>query len=150
MITDTGKVCSKCETDKPLTEFYKSHNKQSKPNPMGYKSHCKTCVKKQRNEYYKTPEGHKYQIEKSWRDKGMLFTTEEYQELLEEQAYGCAICGVKSNKNGSRLCVDHNHATGSIRGLLCHDCNTTLGKFNDEVEMFYKAIDYLEKYNVKD
>ena len=150
MITDTGKVCSKCETDKPLTEFYKSHNKQSKPNPMGYKSHCKTCVKKQRNEYYKTPEGHKYQIEKSWRDKGMLFTTEEYQELLEEQAYGCAICGVKSNKNGSRFCVDHNHSTGSIRGLLCHDCNTTLGKFNDEVEMFYKAIDYLEKYNEQD
>ena len=149
VITDTGKICSKCGEDKPVTEFYKAHDKQSKNNPEGYKSHCKTCVKEQRNEYYKTPEGYKYQIEKSWRDKGILFTTEEYQELLEEQAYGCAICGAKSNRNGSRLCVDHDHKTGAIRGLLCHQCNTSLGQLEDSIDMLNNAIKYLEKHRVK-
>lgn len=135
------KKCTWCEVEKPLTEFYKSNSKKS-----GYKSHCKTCVLEKAKAYYDTPEGYKYKIEKAWRDKGMLFTTEEYTNLLVEQNYGCAICGAKSNKNGSRLCVDHCHTTGNIRGLLCHDCNTTLGKFNDDISLLLKAITYLEKY----
>lgn len=135
------RLCTCCNIKKPVSEFYKQNSKKS-----GYKSHCKTCVKNQRKEYYKTPKGYKYSIEKSWKDKGLIFTTEEYESLLIVQNFGCAICGAKSNKNGSRLCVDHCHTTGNIRGLLCHDCNTSLGKFNDDIVLLKQAISYLEKY----
>ena len=135
------KKCTCCGEEKPLSAFYRSKSKKS-----GYKSHCKSCVSDQRKDYYKSPEGYKKKIEKSWRDKGMVFTIEEYGTLLENQNYGCGICGAKSNRNGSRLCVDHCHTTGKIRGLLCHECNTSLGKFNDDVSLLAKAITYLEKH----
>jgi hypothetical protein len=136
----TTRTCTKCKQDLPITEFYKQASKNS-----GYKSHCKACVRQQRKEYYATPEGYKYAIEKAWRDKGMVFTVEEYDAMLQEQELGCAICGAESNKNGTRLCVDHCHTTGKIRGILCNDCNTTLGKFNDDVELLQNAIDYLNR-----
>jgi hypothetical protein len=135
---DSLKTCTKCKRELNISNFYRYKDT--------YKSHCKDCIRIQRNNYYKTPKGFKYQIEKSWRDKGMVFTTEEYEELLVKQNYGCAICNAKSNRNGTRLCVDHCHTTGKIRGLLCHDCNTSLGKFEDNVELLQKAIDYVKKY----
>lgn len=132
------KKCTRCSKELPLTEFYKQSSKKS-----GYKSHCKPCILEQRKEYYSTPEGYKAKIEKAWRDKGMEFTVEEYDKLLEEQDNGCAICGKVENSNGTRLCVDHCHSTGKIRGLLCNHCNTALGKFRDDIELLNKAIDYL-------
>ena len=142
-----AKPCTKCNVVHPLPMFYRATNKISRNPLSGYKSHCKECVKDQRNKYYTTDAGFKYQIEKSWRDKGMEFTVEEYDKLLKEQNGGCAICGKNRNANGTRLCVDHNHDTGAIRGLLCHDCNTSIGKFNDDIEMLQKAIKYLQRYN---
>ena len=139
----TTRTCTKCKQDLPITEFYRQASKKS-----GYKSHCKECVRVQRKEYYSTPEGYKYQIEKSWRDKGIELTVEEYDAMLQEQSLGCAICGAESNKNGSRLCVDHCHTNGHIRGILCHSCNTSLGGFNDDVELLQNAIDYLKNSEV--
>jgi hypothetical protein len=45
------------------------------------------------------------------------------------------------------LFVDHCHATGKIRGLLCMKCNSGLGYFEDEVKRMKKAIDYLQGVN---
>jgi len=72
-------------------------------------------------------------------------TAVEYYELLDRQSGGCAICGVQENKNGSRLAVDHCHETGRVRGILCHDHNTALGKFRDDVRLLKRAISYLEE-----
>lgn len=44
----------------------------------------------------------------------------------------------------AKLVVDHCHASGKIRGLLCDLCNRGIGHFNDSVELLYKAIKYLE------
>jgi len=52
-------------------------------------------------------------------------TPEQYETMLESQAGCCAVCGAKPN--GRRLHVDHNHTTGAVRGLLCHNCNVALG-----------------------
>ena len=80
------------------------------------------------------------------RHRGM--TIEEYNEKLEEQNGGCAICGGK--ESFMRLAIDHNHTTNANRGLLCGWCNTSLGKFKDSVTILQNAINYLNKYNTED
>src|SRR5438552_1390720 len=49
----------------------------------------------------------------------------EYERRLKEQGGGCAICS-RPPKRNKRLCVDHNHRTGLVRGLLCSVCNGRL------------------------
>ncbi len=64
-----------------------------------------------------------------------------YERILATQDGGCAICGEKPT--GNRLAVDHDHATGEVRGLLCQHCNTGLGSFRDDAGLITKAIRYL-------
>ena len=135
------KICTKCKIEKEYSFFYKQNSKKD-----GYKSHCKECILKDRQRYYNTEKGYKSKIEKSWKDNGMIFTVEEYNILLNKQGGKCAICSAVSNNDGTKLCVDHCHTTGKIRGLLCHKCNTSLGKFNDDINLLEQAINYLIKY----
>jgi hypothetical protein len=71
-------------------------------------------------------------------------TCAEYVERVAAQRGLCAICaGV--NPAGHRLSVDHDHATGKVRGLLCHACNAGMGKLRDDPALLRAAADYLEK-----
>uniref|UniRef100_A0A6M3X8R9 Putative recombination endonuclease VII n=1 Tax=viral metagenome TaxID=1070528 RepID=A0A6M3X8R9_9ZZZZ len=56
-------------------------------------------------------------------------TLEKYDNMFTSQHGVCAICG--SSPNNENLCVDHNHSTGKIRGLLCRKCNSALGVFEN-------------------
>ena len=77
---------------------------------------------------------------------------EYYDDLLEGQRGVCAICkspGVEINTTSGRaqlrLCVDHDHRTGMIRGLLCTQCNRAIGLLKDSVEVLEAAIGYLRR-----
>ena len=71
------------------------------------------------------------------------------EELSEKQGGRCAICGVEFATLDPQLWhVDHCHASGVTRGLLCQGCNTALGKFNDSAELLRKAADYVEQFEV--
>lgn len=76
-------------------------------------------------------------------------TLEQYNVRLAAQNGKCAICGnvetALDPKSGRvrRLAIDHSHATGKIRGLLCSWCNHGLGKFRDNRSFLAKAIAYL-------
>jgi hypothetical protein len=74
-------------------------------------------------------------------------TPEDYETMKANQSGGCAICGrtVVGNKRHQCLHVDHDHATGKVRGLLCHTCNTGLGAFKDSPDLMAKAADYLKR-----
>lgn len=77
-----------------------------------------------------------------WQMKKYGITPLEYQELLMKQKGVCAICS-KTCIYKLRLSVDHDHKTNKVRGLLCGNCNTGLGKFKDDKLIMQKAIIYL-------
>ena len=73
----------------------------------------------------------------------------EYESMIEQQGGNCAICGEVleyDKKIRSKINVDHDHATGKVRGILCHYCNTALGKANDDPALLRKMAEYLEKH----
>jgi hypothetical protein len=64
----------------------------------------------------------------------------EYDALLAKQGGACAICRKRPK---GRLCVDHCHVTGMIRGLLCNECNGALGYLKDDQASLVAALAYL-------
>ena len=80
-------------------------------------------------------------------------TPDEYDEQSHAQGGLCAICkrpesAVDNSGNPRRLSVDHDHATGEKRGLLCANCNHVLGKVGDDVTLLANAIAYLNERGV--
>lgn len=133
------KQCTTCLEIKPVTDFH-WHYKDKGIRRYSCKI-CRSNVEKerQRTESYKEKRKD-YQLK-----KGYGITSEDYQEKLAYQQYGCAICG--ASQRGRALAVDHCHKTGKIRSLLCSSCNTGLGQFKDNPELLEKAADYLRKHN---
>lgn len=76
---------------------------------------------------------------------GILFV----RELLKKQGGLCAICKKEEFKmldtHMSGVNLDHNHRTGKVRGLLCHNCNRGLGLFQDSKEFLIGAWRYLDE-----
>jgi hypothetical protein len=87
-------------------------------------------------------------IHKRRRRKDMLkkfgIHFDQFEIMLKEQNYVCAICKKAETCNRS-LAIDHNHSTKKIRGLLCTNCNTAIGKFQDNIDNLRSAIEYLEQ-----
>ena len=151
-IIDGKLECSKCKTWYPATSeyFYKS-----KIYSTGLSSQCKICINKHQKEYYnnnkekiitrvrkyyqKNPDRAKNQKLK----KAHGITLEVFNLLLQLQKNKCLIClRYIDKKNG---CVDHNHKTGKIRGILCSQCNFGLGNFKDNIKYLQRAIKYLKR-----
>lgn len=74
-------------------------------------------------------------------------TVEEHNELFEAQDGVCAICLREEWVVGRSLAIDHDHATGKVRGLLCGPCNQGLGLLADDIARLQRAIDYLRRAN---
>lgn len=79
---------------------------------------------------------------------------QDYNNMLFAQGGVCAICKHpethKRNGKVKALAVDHCHKTGVIRGLLCCDCNTGIGKLKDDVNVLSNAIEYLRRHSIAD
>ena len=73
-------------------------------------------------------------------------TIEQYDEMLAAQGGGCFICGRPPREDIS-LHVDHDHATGAIRGILCFRCNNALADFHEDVALLTKAAAYLDRHD---
>lgn len=76
-------------------------------------------------------------------DFGM--TLDDYSRMLQQQSGVCGIC--KGRGRRPFLSVDHDHATGAVRGLLCENCNLALGAFRDNIPLLTAAIEYLRTYS---
>jgi hypothetical protein len=75
---------------------------------------------------------------------------EDWNKMYEMQNKMCKLCNKQTSSYKKRLCVDHCHKTGKIRGLLCDTCNRALGLLNDDTSILKKAIAYLENTEVED
>ena len=80
---------------------------------------------------------------KSYELKRYGITIEDYERLLIDQQFKCAICNV-SLDGGKDTHMDHSHDTGFPRGILCRACNWGIGQFKDDPDLLRKAADYIE------
>lgn len=88
--------------------------------------------------------------EKSWRwrrDRMLKkygMSMQDYEDMVRAQGNRCAICGSEPDEGDKGvLHVDHCHASGRVRGLLCTSCNNGLGRFGDDPARLARAITYL-------
>lgn len=87
----------------------------------------------------------------SYLKKKFNISFEQQEELLKKQNHKCVICLLPFKKRVDKLgriiptfCIDHNHKTGKVRGLICMDCNIGLGHFKDSIIFLERAINYLK------
>jgi hypothetical protein len=115
-----------CRTCGVLTaDFYKGH------------ARCRPCylktIKKTKEEYRENNLRWLYKI-----------GNEDYERMLADQDGTCAACpATPDTQRHGRLHVDHDHVTGEVRGLLCHNCNTSIGLLNEDVARLSALITYL-------
>lgn len=130
----TEKYCTKCKLTLPVGRFGKKAN-----DPDLYRSSCNQCLAEyRRNAYGKRSIRSLYGL-----------SPEQYAAMLARQAGKCLVCGLpERGKRGQRkfsLAVDHCHATGVVRGLLCNKCNLGIGNFDDDPARLEAAAAYIRR-----
>lgn len=131
------KKCSKCGAEKPLSEFNKRAALKS-----GRQAYCRVCAGGAALHFY----GKTRKIQAYHRIRRKFNLTDEQVAHWEANCLGpCEMCGQpETTGRFRRLSVDHDHATGRIRGLLCHTCNTA--RFPDDIDRLKTRIAYLERH----
>ncbi len=79
-------------------------------------------------------------------------TDDDYRRMLARQGGGCAVCKVTTPNNGKGNAwfdVDHDHSTGKVRGLLCRNCNVTLGTLEKKRSLMVLLEQYLFIHQAK-
>lgn len=124
-----SKRCITCNEEKPLSEFSaRRHRKNGEP--VG--NDCKVC-------HYEK-----------------IRQRKELKKLIDVSvATHCELCGASKEEliqkhpnryDGKPFCIDHDHETGELRGVICRDCNSGLSMFKDDISLLEKAIGYLEEW----
>lgn len=148
------RTCSICGVTKSIELFYfrklvgrLGHRKECKEcsdevKQRWYRNNFERLSKEGREKYAKDP--HKY------RDSSLRWrygiTQDDYDKKLAEQKGTCAICKQPKLRHKDRvLAVDHCHASGKFRGILCTKCNTGIGLFGDDIIRLEDAIKYLKE-----
>jgi Recombination endonuclease VII len=123
-----------------------------------YQNICKSCAKvkarvyylenQERLKEYNRLKGQRYREENPQFDRAMKLkhkyglTIEAWDRLHDLQLGRCAICRMPLTE-AKRICVDHDHRTGLVRGLLCDVCNLGVGCFRDDPDRCLLAARYL-------
>jgi len=146
------KRCGRCRAVKEMKEFGKLGNRR-----QPYCNQCRSEDNKARRATLKASGmapvicRRDYLARRKWgkllKQYGM--TKEQYEVMLKSQGGKCAICRRTEREKGTskwllHLSVDHCHKTGKVRGLLCRQCNSAIGRLQDDPSIVRRAADYLE------
>lgn len=145
------KTCSKCGKSQPDEQFRVETGRATR------RANCRECEAARQRDWKRRNVDRVHAYDKAryrkrrdrWashirRKYGL--TAREYDELLASQGGRCAICGIESpGGNTSRFHVDHDHASGRVRGLLCICCNQMLGTARDQPDTLRRGAEYLER-----
>lgn len=143
------KACTVCLIEKPSEAFGKERDTKT-----GLTGQCKACRSVKTKQYYIDnkekiiEQGKKRYFLNKLKDPLFIrkqslrvkfnLTLEQYDQLIQLQEHKCKIC-----KQVKKLNVDHCHATGKVRGLLCRSCNLALGFLEDDESRIASAGDYI-------
>lgn len=155
MVNDETKLCACCAKRRPVADFLTSKGRET--------TYCEKCREARR----RSNRAHRERIGSAGTRAAHLMqkykiTTAEYDLLRAAQNYRCAVCLTpepeirvvlrgRPKLDGSRtsepfrLVVDHCHASGRIRGLLCPNCNTAVGMLQESPELIRAALSYVER-----
>ena len=121
-------------------EQYLKHREKEMKKHAEYREKNRELIKAKQRKYNKeNPEKRKNAILKNVYG----ITLEQYNKIFEKQKGKCAICKRHQKELTRTLCVDHNHKTKQVRGLLCLTCNTDVSVVENRLNEMLK---YLNKY----
>ena len=131
-----AKRCTGCALMKMSEEFYRRPG-----SPDGFYQRCKQCTESERADL-RSKQG-TVLVARQNRRKILgkyKLSNEAYERMAAEQNSKCAACGQTPD---SVLCVDHDHSTGRVRGLLCKRCNWVLGHANEDPGVLHGLLNYI-------
>lgn len=113
-----------------------------------YKIHREKYLEANKKSWMKRSPEERVRVKKIYHLNKYGMTLEEYEAMVTLSHGQCSICrrdmlGVGCGK----MCIDHDHKTGKVRGLLCNECNVGLGQFRDNIECLLSAIEYLRRHS---
>jgi len=75
-------------------------------------------------------------------------THEAFTAMLASQGGRCAVCRTDKPRGtqGFGWCVDHDHETGQVRGILCGHCNQGIGMLQDDPDVIAAAAKYVQRH----
>lgn len=162
------KLCADCNEVRPLADFHRNGTSKD-----GLSYYCRSCTALKSREKYRRNKDAILTRNRVWREanrerdlslkkarytrnkdeaarlgrinrlKQYGLTESDYQALLESQDGVCAICGIAPTSKC--LAVDHDHSTGTVRGLLCGNCNRGIGYLGDNLAVILSAARYLDR-----
>ena len=136
-VVNGKKKCKDCGELLPIDSF----SERIKEGRSTRRSECKKCSIDYLNQWRaKNPDANSF-----WYRRKLGVNREVFDRMLSDQGGKCAICGtVPARKfRGDTFHVDHDHATGAVRGLLCGLCNKLLGCAKDSLEILEASKRYL-------
>jgi len=107
------------------------HGKRS--NYLTKKCRCSLCRDAEKD----------YQLRKKYG-----ITLARFNQMMINQNHECAACRVEWIEWEKQFAVDHDHATGQVRGLLCQGCNVALGHIREDPKRLAGLVEYLQRYSV--
>ena len=131
-------ICPSCRSQCSTCGVILTPENMDKTGAKRNQYRCKSCVPFS----VKRSRGNKGFCQESYDlERHYGITKEERDELFKN---GCELCGAYD-----KLCVDHVHTTGAVRGCLCHRCNIGIGMLNDDTRILEEAIRYLNRSKEK-
>ena len=140
-----SKICTECGDDKPLDAYGKQQGGR-----FGLHPRCKVCRRRAEQGRYlqkrdeilaKQKLNPRRRENQKWSERKVRYgvTREMYEAMHQAQDGRCAVCLDRAEV----LCIDHDHETGAVRGLLCGACNVGLGHLKDDPMRLLSAVEYL-------